>query len=186
MANTFLIADPHFGHRGATVFTNYDGTKMRPWDCPDAMDEAMVENWNRVVRPQDRVYVLGDVVINRRCLPTIGRCNGRKVLVKGNHDIFKIHEYLEYFDDVRGSHVLSGMLLTHIPVHPASLGRWTANVHGHLHNNQVMLVDSPDLRYLCVSVEQINYTPISLDEVVEQVRQRRSTEQSLCPTANLS
>ena len=172
MTNTFLVADPHFGHAGVCRFTDYSGNKIRPWTCPDEMDEALVANWNSVVKPSDRVYVLGDVVINRRCLPTIGRCNGRKVLVKGNHDIFKAHEYLQYFDDIRSSHIVSNMVLSHIPIHEDSLSRWPVNIHGHLHTNVVMKNGQPDPRYFCVSVEQINFTPISLNQVLAKVKER--------------
>lgn len=172
MNQPFLIADTHFGHVNATRFLRDDGTKMRPWDDVDEMDEALVANWNRVVQPQDRVYVLGDVVINRRCLPTIDRCNGRKVLIRGNHDIFKLDEYAAYFDDIRGTHMISNLLLSHIPVHPGSFGRCRANIHGHLHYHTVMDGAVEDPRYLCVSVEQINYTPISLDEVIETINKR--------------
>ena len=66
MNNVWLVSDTHFGHANACVFRNSDGTKMRPWDDVNEMDEVMVDNWNRVVKPGDRVYHLGDVAINRR------------------------------------------------------------------------------------------------------------------------
>jgi calcineurin-like phosphoesterase family protein len=71
MNNVWLVSDTHFGHANACVFRNSDGTKMRPCDDVNEMDEAMVDNWNRVVKPGDRVYHLDDVAINRRHLPTI-------------------------------------------------------------------------------------------------------------------
>ena len=42
----------------------------------------MVKRWNETVRPNDKVYHLGDVVINRKALKTLGRLNGEKVLIK--------------------------------------------------------------------------------------------------------
>jgi len=170
MPATFLISDTHFGHRNICKFLRADGTKLRPWDNPDEMDEILVDNWNKTVRPKDKVYHLGDVVINRRCLQTLSRLNGDKVLIKGNHDIFKIHEYLEYFRDIRGSHVMDNMLLTHIPVHPSSKGRFKANLHGHTHSNVVTdHENNPDPWYIPLSVEHINYTPISFEEIRKQV-----------------
>ena len=165
--NTFLISDTHFGHKGVTHFERGDGTPLRPWNNPDEMDEALVENWNSVVKEKDRVYHLGDVVINRRCLKTLDRLYGRKVLIKGNHDIFKLRDYLPYFDDIRGSHKLDTFILTHIPIHPESVARWcSGNIHGHLHSNIVRNLDgTPDERYINVSVEQINYTPIPFDTI---------------------
>lgn len=172
MANTFLISDTHFGHKGVTQFINDDGTPLRPWDTTEEMDEALVQNWNSVVKDKDRVYHLGDVVINRRALTTLSRLKGRLVLIKGNHDIFKLKDYLPYFDDIRGSHKLDSFILTHIPIHPESLARWAdGNIHGHLHSRQVMKSKHhPDERYINVSVEQINYTPIAFEEIRKRVK----------------
>ena len=53
--------------------------------------------------------------------------------------------------------------MSHVPLHPASLGRWGANVHGHLHSNFVkdpVWPDKPDQRYICVSVEHTDYYPL--------------------------
>jgi calcineurin-like phosphoesterase family protein len=162
---TFLVADTHFGHFGVCKFLNQYGNKLRPWDTPDEMDEDMVARWNDTVSPKDKVYHLGDVVINRRALKTLGRLNGRKVLIKGNHDIFRIQEYLEYFDDVRAYHILDEFVLSHIPLHPESVKRWKANVHGHLHSNRVMKDGQVDPTYYCVSVEHIDYRPIDFQAV---------------------
>lgn len=171
--NTFLVSDTHWGHQGMVKFTNEDGSKLRPWETTNEMDEAMIENWNKVVRPKDKVYHLGDVVINRKALKTLSRLNGDKVLIKGNHDIFRIEEYTEHFRDVRGFGHFDGFALTHIPIHPNSLSRWTGNIHGHLHSNRVTkslirwdgkVVEEIDPRYLCVSMEHINYTPISWED----------------------
>lgn len=168
--NTFLISDTHFSHVGVCQFLNEDGTKMRPWDNVEEMDEALVKNWNDVVGPKDKVYHLGDVAMNRRALPILNRLNGDKVLIKGNHDIFKLRDYATYFRDIRAYHVLHRMLLSHIPIHPNSLGRFSGNIHGHLHSRKVMTPQGdPDLCYLNVCVEQTNFRPVSLDEVEEKV-----------------
>ena len=94
MPSVFLVSDTHFGHAGVCRFTEDDGvTKIRPWTDPDEMDEAMVKMWNETVRPNDKVYHLGDVVINRKALGIMRRLNGDKVLIRGNHDIFRDEEY---------------------------------------------------------------------------------------------
>jgi calcineurin-like phosphoesterase family protein len=181
MSNVFLISDTHFGHKGVTQFLNNDGSKLRPWGNVEEMDEALVANWNKVVGPKDKVYHLGDVVINRKALQICGRLNGEKVLIRGNHDIFRLEEYTPYFKDVRGSHKLDNYILTHIPIHPKSLARWCGgNIHGHLHSSRVEYIDwhreygdTYDPRYLCVSVEQINYTPISFEEARKKFKEQQ-------------
>ena len=166
MPTTFLIADTHFGHANICKFVGNDGVSpVRPWDNPDEMDEALVDNWNKVVRENDKVYHLGDVVINRRCLKIMERLKGKKRLVRGNHDLFRTKDYLKYFDEIRGVTVLSDMILSHIPLHPECITpRFGTNVHGHLHSNSL---DDP--RYFNVSVERINYTPISLEELRQKI-----------------
>lgn len=163
MANTFFISDTHFGHANIIKFERDDGTPLRPFDTVEDMDEALVKNWNDRVGVKDTVYHLGDVVINRKALPTMDRLNGRKVLIKGNHDIFKLKDYVKYFDDIRAYKVMPKhrIICSHIPIHPDSLERWNLNIQGHLHANNL-----PDKKYFNVSVEQINYTPITLEEIL--------------------
>jgi len=153
-------------------------TKLRPWDTPEEMDEAMVKAWNERVGPKDKVYHLGDVVINRRALPTLARLNGDKVLIRGNHDIFRDDEYREYFRELRAYHVMNGMILSHIPIHEESLGRFGVNIHGHLHSNRVMKAGPAagefatrviDTRYHCVCVEQTDFAPILFEDVQKRI-----------------
>lgn len=181
MSNIFLISDTHWGHAAAvTHFKREDGSPLRDFESAEQCDEFMVEQWNKVVRPQDKVYHLGDVVMpknHRRLDEIMPRLNGVKVLIKGNHDELKPARYLEYFKDIRGSHLLDNLVLTHVPVHPASLLRWRGNIHGHLHyhtvkkahhfqGDTIMYHDqTDDPKYFCVSVERINYTPIPFETV---------------------
>jgi calcineurin-like phosphoesterase family protein len=174
MPAVFLVSDTHFGHAGVCRFTRNDGvTKLRPWDDPNEMDEEMVRRWNDRVRPNDKVYHLGDAVINRKALKTLARLNGDKVLIRGNHDIFRDDEYRMYFRELRAYHVMNGMILSHIPIHPESLGRFGVNIHGHLHANRVMAEVFGeyviDTRYHCVCVEQTDYTPILFEDVIKRI-----------------
>ena len=108
------------------------------------------------------MYHLGDIGFrNFSSLSKIlEQLNGIKVLIKGNHDNFKLSQYAQYFKDVRAYHILDKFILSHIPIHDMSLSRWKANIHGHLHELSV-----PDKRYYCVSVEQHNYTPVDFEYI---------------------
>ena len=189
MPSVFLVSDTHFGHAGVCRFTRDDGvTKLRPWNDPAEMDEAMVKAWNERVKPTDKVYHLGDAVINRKALRTLGRLNGDKVLIRGNHDIFRDDEYRQYFRELRAYHVMNGMILSHIPVHEASLGRFGVNIHGHLHATRVkkprgydvktgtMLYSTEiDPRYHCVCVEQTDFAPILFEDVIRRIEAEGGT-----------
>ena len=183
MPAVFLYSDPHFGHAGVCRFLRADGvTKLRPWDNPADMDEELIKRYNERVRSNDKCYFLGDVVINRKALKTLSRLNGDKVLIRGNHDIFPDVEYREYFRELRAYHVMNGMILSHIPVHAESLGRFGVNIHGHTHANRVkkargvdartgeiLYSDENDVRYHCVCVEQTDFAPILFEDVIARI-----------------
>lgn len=185
MPSVFLVSDTHFGHAGVCRFTRDDGSKLRPWTDPDEMDEAMVKAWNERVKPTDKVYHLGDAVINRKALGTLRRLNGDKVLIRGNHDIFRDDEYRQYFRELRAYHVMNGMILSHIPVHEASLGRFGVNIHGHLHYQRVkkargvdsktgavLYSDEIDPRYHNVCVETLpDYAPMLFEDVLKRIEE---------------
>jgi calcineurin-like phosphoesterase family protein len=184
MPRVFLYSDPHFSHGGVCRFLRSDGiTKLRPWDNPEEMDDELVRRFNERVGVNDKCYFLGDVAINRRGLQVLNRLNCRDlVLIKGNHDIFKLEDYTQYFRDIRGYHVMNGLILSHVPVHSESLARFGANIHGHLHANRVMKPSGVDAvtgeilyskeidpRYFNVSVEQIDFTPILFEETCKKI-----------------
>ena len=156
----FVISDTHFGHQLMTTVLTDQGKRLRPWDTTDEMDEVLIANWNSLVTPSDKVYHLGDVFFPRKGRMLLSRLNGDKVLIRGNHDGHPIKDYLMGFRDIRALHVLDGIIMTHVPVHPQTLSRWKGNVHGHLHEHIVTGSRGlPDGRYVSVCVEKIKYTP---------------------------
>jgi len=183
MPAVFLVSDTHFGHNGVCHFMRSDGeTKLRPWDTAEEMDEEMVRRWNERVGKKDKVYHLGDVVINRKSLGIMRRLNGDKVLIRGNHDIFRDDEYRQHFRELRAYHVMNGMILSHIPIFEGSLGRFGVNIHGHTHANRVtkplgfddetgatLYSDEIDPRYHCVCVEQTDFAPILFEDVIKRI-----------------
>jgi calcineurin-like phosphoesterase family protein len=189
--NRFVISDTHFGHTNSwEKFKLPDGSPLRPFTSTEEMDETMIERWNAKVQPQDTVYHLGDVVINKKYLHLVSRLNGRKILIRGNHDIFGDDDYYNVgFEQIHGVRVfVDKFIFSHIPLHPDCVSeRFKVNVHGHLHANEITrkivtkpfapvgqqeVIDQIDPRYLCVSVEHTNYEPLHFDEVQAQIDKR--------------
>jgi calcineurin-like phosphoesterase family protein len=162
MSEKWFIGDTHFGHRGILTYSG----EFRPYKTVEEHDEAIIDNWNKLVADDDKVYHLGDFCLNRSALAVGKRLKGRKILVMGNHDIFRTQEYLDAgFERVQGALQFENLILTHIPVHPQQLEhRFFANVHGHLHSKTI-----PDWRYLNVSVEHTGCKPITLEEVYSRI-----------------
>jgi calcineurin-like phosphoesterase family protein len=169
---SWVVADHHFGHENIIKFKREDGTPLRNFSSMEEHDQTIIQQHNLLVKPEDRVYLLGDFAINRHHLYKAGQLNGRLVLVKGNHDIMKLDEYRKYFDDIR-SYVVqkdqegNKVILSHIPIHPDSVGRFGTNIHGHLHYQSI---DDP--RYVCVSLEHTDFKPIQIYEALK-LRQLR-------------
>lgn len=188
MGNRFYISDTHFGHAGTWErFKNADGTPLRPFTSTEEMDEKMIENWNSVVKEHDTVYHAGDAVIGKKHLEKFRRLNGKKKLIMGNHDIFKVPAYNDvgFYDTVAYRVFVDEFVVSHMPIHMASVSdRFIANVHGHLHGNRVMKIKHVqghdiiysdteiDPRYFSICVEQINYTPISHEDLKAAIQKQ--------------
>lgn len=174
MSKIWLVSDTHFGHDGVyTKFTDRKtGLPIRPWAASaEEGDEIIRETWNARVRPNDRVYHLGDVAIPRRGLKMMEGLHGRKILIRGNHDIFKLRDYTEYFEDILGTKKIADTVLTHYPIHVESIPIWCRGIiHGHTHSNMVYLEDDEtlDTRYQNVSIEHTDCGPIEFEEVRER------------------
>lgn len=179
----WLISDTHFDHEQMMYFRDWAGNLTRPgFKTVEEMNEYMIENWNSVVGKKDQVWHLGDVVFGNNQVKWMEtnwkRLNGQKHLVLGNHDNIEMLCGYQWFKSVNiWKHFKDqNILCTHVPLHQGSLKRpinadgktsaenliWqdAINVHGHIHSNP-----SPEGPYVNVSVEQINYTPINIEEV---------------------
>jgi calcineurin-like phosphoesterase family protein len=108
------------------------------------MNEAMIQDWNSLVCPDDTVYMLGDVAFlsAQKATEIVRRLNGRKILVEGNHDhklvkdpdfcacFEEIHKYLEI---VYNKHKI---VMSHYPIYDHNgAGRGSIMLHGHRHGN---------------------------------------------------
>lgn len=167
MANIFFISDTHFGHANILKFVGQNGLPIRGgFHNVHEMNEHMIEQWNSVVRPQDKIYHLGDVTMFKQLDGRIlNRLNGHKRLVRGNHDVAPTRQYLQWFEEVYACRVLDRIIFTHIPIHPNSLERFVGNVHGHIHERPTF---GP--KYLNVSVEAVDYTPVSLEDIKKRLK----------------
>jgi calcineurin-like phosphoesterase family protein len=174
MGDIWVVSDTHFNHVNILRFTDSkSGDLIRPeFADVQEMNEIMIQRWNEVVRPGDKVYHLGDVVMGtdqeswmKRHWP---RLMGQKRLIVGNHDNIKMLASGGFFAKVEMWRVFSefGLILSHVPLHESGLyrgaseGKQMLNVHGHIHQNA-----SPKGPYRCVCVEQTNYRPINIEEL---------------------
>lgn len=173
--NVFFTADLHLGHDNICKFKREDDSPLRPWDDVNEMNEALVKNYNEIVRPGDTVYFLGDIAMNEKGLEHVARLNGNKELILGNHDNLRFLQHFDLFRRISSQKKKYDFMMSHVPMHHDSFNQFTANVHGHLHYRSVLLKNGqPDPRYLCVSVEHTEYRPLSLEEVQKRIQLQNS------------
>ena len=159
-----FIADLHLGHENMA--------KRRGFSTVEEHDEHIIAKWNSVVNKRDVTYILGDVTMEKSSpYPLLDRLNGIKHIVLGNHDRRQDTKKLfQYAESVGGMINYKGVFLTHCPIHSDELEYGIVkNIHGHIHDKVVMKMldgwEVPDERYFCVSCEQVDYLPKSLEDL---------------------
>lgn len=172
MAQLLFIADPHFGHTNIIKFCN------RPFHNTDEMDNTLIKNWNDKVKKKDTVYLIGDLSWHSAEITNdiLSMLHGKIHWIKGNHDHYLLKdknfninrfESIKDYDEIKYNK--QRIILFHYPI-----ASWNAafhgstHIHGHIHNNEneyIILNDHIKQNMYNVSVEMIDYTPITLDEL---------------------
>lgn len=86
----WFTSDMHFGHRGVIIYCK------RPFENVEQMDSVICKRWNDTVSNEDFIYVLGDMCFHKPSIgiPLLKSLNGKKILIKGNHDSYSNAQYL--------------------------------------------------------------------------------------------
>ena len=163
MSKIYFIADTHFGDERILRYEN------RPFESAENMDCRLIDRWNKVVGQEDTVYLLGDFGADGYESKILAELNGKKILVKGNHDTKTSEEYRNFgFCEVYDLPViLDGFwILSHDALY-VNENMPYANLFGHVHNSPIIKDFSK--QHFCVCVERIDYTPISFDKIKEAI-----------------
>lgn len=167
----WFISDTHFGHSNMLKFKNDDGTPVRGFKTTFEMDETMIQNWNSVVKDNDYVYHLGDVTFRYDGYfnNIMSRLKGHKRLIVGNHDRLKNPNLFHWFEKVEYWKGFSkeNFTASHMPQLLDALRDGAFNVHGHTHGRS-----RKEKNYINVCVEVRNYTPVHMDTILEEIKQR--------------
>ena len=166
----WFVSDTHFYHKNILKFTDENDNLIRgsKFECIEDMNQAIIDNWNSQVKPYDKVYHLGDVTFkfHDEFVSLWKSLNGIKNLVVGNHDRIGFFVERKLCSKIYMSKKIreNNIILTHMPVHPSTFGyRIHMNIHGHVHQRSIS-----DSRYRNVSLEVIDYKPISLEQIIEE------------------
>lgn len=148
----YFISDLHLGHKNILKFS-----PERHGSTIEEHDDWIIEICSGLTK-RNILYILGDISWTREGLARLEEIKAQKNFILGNHDGFRVEEYMKYGRVLPGLYKYKGFWLSHAPVHPVEL-RGCKNIHGHVHSNTL-----PDERYINVSVENFR-RPISLEEL---------------------
>lgn len=185
--NLWFTSDTHFGHENIIKYS------CRPFQNAKEMDEALIENWNARVKPDDIIFHLGDFghCGSARTKELLDTLNGRKFLILGNHDwrTFKAgHEqHFELITQQMYIKILGRRVyLNHFP-YLCFTGTYktseeaTWQLFGHIHSgpNNTNAKDNERIPYLWptqydVGVDNNNYAPVNWWEIKTIIDKRMS------------
>lgn len=171
----FFTSDTHYHHANIIKYSN------RPYKNVEEMNQALIDNWNRVVGPKDTVYHLGDVSFGRE-LKELNYLNGYKVFILGNHDKYfvenckkegKNYEIKNYAEI---SYMNEKLILFHFPLLTWNKARYGSfQLHGHIHSKVPIY---SNVRRYDVGVDANNYTPVSIEQIIESFKNFRGSPMS--------
>ena len=173
MQNIFWTSDTHFGHSTILEYCS------RPFSSVEEMDEALIENWNKTIKPNDIVYHLGDVSWygSNKTHYIFKRLNGKKRLIIGNHDHKKnLSPHFEYIVDYELLKVAGIQIaMMHYPILS-----WYGQYHGvlHLHGHTHNTIDNSGTTRFDVGVDSWGMSPVSLEQIIETLPSRLQQDET--------
>lgn len=170
---TFITSDLHFGHANIMKFCLQARARFR--NDVNYMNEQMVAEWNSCVEPEDLVYILGDVAFlpAQKATEYMRRCNGRKILVQGNHDrkLLKDPGFYSCFEEVH--HYLDinynghKIVMSHYPfLEWDQMHRGALHFYGHLHGG---ITNQEQYRCMDVGMDSTGYTVLEMERAIAAI-----------------
>ena len=165
----YFTSDLHLGHENVIKFQN------RPFINIEEMNRVLICNYNSVVQPDDTVYILGDLAFK---IPVddanslIAKLNGKKYLIRGNHDKRYDGSLFEEITDYKEIGEYSNhFILMHYPMLEwKRQHRGSIHLHGHMHNVGVdynLECKSNGIRRYDVGIDANTFYPISITTIID-------------------
>lgn len=171
----YFTSDTHYGHHRVIEYSK------RPFTSIEAMNEAMVDRWNAVVKPGDLVYHLGDFALCNveQAVAIARRLRGQKYLIFGNHDK-RLRKDLTFIGAWIWAKDLTQIQVgdQKITLCHYAMRTWASSHHGawqlygHSHGS---LPENPRAKSTDVGVDCWSYAPVSY-EALSEVMSKRTYE----------
>lgn len=180
MRDIFFTSDTHFCHKQEFLWG------PRGFSNVEEMNEAIIERWNKVVKPEDIVYHLGDTMLNdnEKGIEYFKRLNGEIFLIWGNHDTQnRTNMLFRECQNLMGGWYATvikynnhSIYLSHYPTLTSNFddkhfNQHVINLHGHVHSKTPWINPRNPFMY-DVGMDAHHCTPVHIDEAITDIRQR--------------
>ena len=171
----YVTSDLHFGHDQPFLY------EPRGFNSIKEHDTEIIRRWNEVVKPEDEVFILGDLMLNNNDngLKCLRQLNGLKTIVLGNHDSSKRMElyHEEGYDVQLAAYIKYGKYTFYLTHWPCKVGNYDDekrhnkfyNLCGHTHTSDRWL-DFAECKAYHVELDAHDCTPVSIEEIKEDIR----------------
>lgn len=173
----YFTSDLHFCHNKPFIYED------RGFNSIEEHDAAIIKNWNSIVKDEDTVFILGDLMLcnNREGIKKINQLNGNISIILGNHDTStRINVYkdelmkicsITYADIIRYKGY--NFFLCHYPLETENfddrgMKHTLINLHGHTHSKATFTNEYP-YKYN-VALDAHNMYPVSIDNIIEDIK----------------
>lgn len=181
----YMSSDFHFQHHRDFIYG------PRGFESAEEMNETILKNFNEILRPDDTLYVLGDICLgggsyenaakNKNLIESL---NGNLKIILGNHDTLK---RIELYESCRNVEVLgyADMLkygkyhfyLSHFPTLTSNwdtdkpLKQRTINLCGHSHTkNRWQDWDKGPIYH--VELDAHANFPVSIEQIIKELKEK--------------
>ena len=184
----WFTSDLHFWHKNICKYCD------RPYESIEEMNEAIIANWNSVVKEDDVVFVLGDLGFCgiEKLRHLMSQLKGKIFLIQGNHDSDKVVDKLyeeglikDYFKLLEVTIINDEecpnqqLTLCHFPMidwYNKEKGAWM--IHGHQH--QLPETPSCSPKHYDVGLDKNGMTPISFEQLKINITKQYLNNENSC------
>lgn len=162
---TWIIADTHFGHANIVKYCKR----------PRNHNTLMIENWKKLVKPNDVILHMGDVAIwydeyaADFWAKRAAKLPGIKYLILGNHDKHYTNaQWKKYGFEVIKPFQQNKLYFSHEAT--KKIGTWEVNIHGHSHQHAPFgIYEGLGCRYYNASIEGMRYKPVRMKTILKHI-----------------
>lgn len=174
----YITSDFHFGHDKSFIW------ESRGFSSVEEMNETLISNFNSIVKPEDHIYILGDLMLGdlKEGLALIEKLNGKLHIVRGNHctnvrwaAYVNLPNVIEMQNALYLSYKKYNFYLSHYPTVTSNydynkpLRKRLLNLCGHTHTTDKWADADLGFIYHC-EVDAHNCYPVLLDNIIEDFK----------------